>query len=387
MVGPFDRIRKQLDVIVVFLLALWLFEKILFESRVITDMITHAEHTIRMAQGDYLPGHFLYFVTVYLLSFGSTNFETILGTSAVVLSGAVAAKYIVTKKILVASMSVGKVRIENEAALASLVGLLLLICFSLPFSMQRMYLGQFPPNVWHNSTTIFLMPFALWLFWQSYRYLERPNTRYLFDITLLGLLNLAVKPSFFFCYAIAFPAMSWFVFRFGRSFWRSLAPVAIACILLSAQSYLNFGYDLNRQTLGSNQITVDFLKIWSVFSSNPLKSLFLSVPFPLAFGLFYFREAVGTLLLRYALLLFSVAVMIAAFMAETGHRANHGNFLWQAMICNYVLFVATAAVFLGILIEKKTLTWKDQTIAFAFLLHVASGIAYLSRWLHTSVYR
>jgi len=49
-----------------------------------------------------------------------------------------------------------------------MVSFTLLFVFSLPsvqvFTNKFYYLGQFTPNVWHNSTTIFLMPFALLLF-------------------------------------------------------------------------------------------------------------------------------------------------------------------------------------------------------------------------------
>ena len=106
------------------------------------------------------------------------------------------------------------------------VFLLLLVCpipYANPFNpLVNYFLGKVSPNIWHNSTTIFLMPFAILLFWKSYQVLSGTQKENTLLISMLVILNVFIKPSFFFVYVSVFPILLLFQFGISRSFFIKL---------------------------------------------------------------------------------------------------------------------------------------------------------------------
>jgi hypothetical protein len=72
-----------------------------------------------------------------------------------------------------------------------------------------------------------------------------------------------------------------------------------------------------------------------------------------------------------------VAVIIYVLLTETGGREMHGNFGWQTIICNYILFFCTWILFLHILVRKNAIETKDKLIIGSFLVHVFFGMVFL----------
>ena len=77
------------------------------------------------------------------------------------------------------------------------------------------------------------------------------------------------------------------------------------------------------------------------FSDKLLLRFLCSIAFPLAVAVVYGRHAWLYAPLRLAWLSFAVAVLMFYMLAETGRRLHHGNFVWGANVCSFILFVAS----------------------------------------------
>ncbi len=343
-----------------------------------SDVRGHVEFTQMALNGQrYPPPNFLYYLVIYIVSGFNNNADALLSASITVLSFSMVFKFVVTKKIISESVQGGEIpgdsRLNNCIILISS---LLFFSFSLPVG-ENYYLGQIPPNIWHNSTFVFLMPFSLLLFWISYNYLLTPTKKALFFICLLVVVNIIIKPSFFFSFAVVFPIISLLKFRFSREFFIHIIPVILGSIFLYIEYLLIYRYGNLIVFGGKSGISIKFLQEWSHFSNNILLSLLGSVVFPAIFIFFYNKDIKNNLFLKYSIGLFLVSIVICSFFSETGPREFHGNFFWQAFISNYLLFLSIMIVFLNVLLKKRKFDAKDKIIMLSFLLHVVSGFTYL----------
>jgi peptidoglycan/LPS O-acetylase OafA/YrhL len=112
--------------------------------------------------------------------------------------------------------------------------------------------------------------------------------------------------------------------------------------------------------------------------------LALSVAFPAAVYLLYWKCARRDLPLNFALLLFAFGAGYAVFLVEA-QRTTHGNFLWGAYVTLFILYLFSATFLVR---QLKTTSWKGaqrvrHIAAIALLLaHVASGIFTYVATLH-----
>lgn len=128
------------------------------------DIGSHRIHIISVRNGDAdWPPNFLYYVLVAWLGALIGDPTQLVVTTSIFLTLCVCAKALITQKIF-----------ESLAPRASspalLIGVLaILFAFAVPWPLifgatTNYLLGSLTPNVWHNSTTIFLTPFALAIF-------------------------------------------------------------------------------------------------------------------------------------------------------------------------------------------------------------------------------
>jgi hypothetical protein len=190
--------------IVVFVLAYIFFRNLAFY--VATDIQPHAEQVLNLSKGfSSIPPNFLYYIVVWFFAGFSTNIETIKLSSAIVLSLAVTFKFGVTQHVLrdYLEKTIYKTLNNRQLHFILILSAFLLIVFTIPDSWyyhsgrQTLYLGRLVPNVWHNSTIIFLFPLALLLFWEQCCILFFDKKINLWWLSLLIFLNIATKPSFF----------------------------------------------------------------------------------------------------------------------------------------------------------------------------------------------
>lgn len=338
----------------------------LFVNGIWTDIQEHAFDSLSIVRGDLKLPNFLYFLLVWLLAAGQSNVYLLLGASALLLGAALGAKYLITRKLL------SEWGLETQAAL--LLAWTLLFVANLP-GPSFYYLGQINPNIWHNSTLIFVMPFALLLFRSGLRYVENPSMRGAAAIAGWILLNLWIKPSFFFCFGAVFPLMLLLRWKLGRAFWMGLLPLILGLCVLWLQTAILFPGDGRGEG-----IALKPLYVWSAGTSNIALSVLASYAFPLAYVLCYpgrLRER--SLLFSWLMVIWGL--MIFALLTETGSRALHGNFAWQNITCSYLLFMCTAAD-----AWRHACGWRRQALTALFTLHLLSGIVYLYRIILTGAY-
>lgn len=353
-----------------------------------TDLQVHAEIIRIMIRESILPGNFLYYLTVALFSGFSLDLQVLSYSSCAVLALSVLFKFSVTKSIVFSELAGSGLDEREPRFHGHIVGLLIILfCLSLfahnyPVFSRRLYLGQFPPNLWHNSTTIFVMPFALLLFYKSYVFLRDGEMKLLPHLLILCVINVLIKPSYCFVFLIVFPVFA--LWRFGLSN-KSLAAILLACfvgtlVLLQYLYIYKYAtvFDLYAKR-GPSGVKIDFLKVWRSFSQNILLSLLASLVFPLVSLALYYKSLIANLLYRYAAVSFVVALTVFMVLAESGGREFHGNFGWQVIISNFLLFLVTLTE-----IAKRhqfsPLASNRFKCAFGALLgHYAFGLVYLAK--------
>ncbi len=366
-------------------------------TRVDTDIRTHAIfiQDAVASGGVLLIPNFLYYLTVWLTALCSRDLNTILLASAIVLAASLALKCAVSYRISVSMLGPRWSAAKPGFILVSLC-LLLLFGHSIPVANNTrsvMYMGYMPPNVWHNSTTIFVMAPALLLFWYSYRYLVRPCGRYAAAIVALSLANIVAKPNYFFVFAVVFPISAWRKLGTRNGLGNALTLLLPGVLLLGIEYYLIYRsgnvyetFYRARDAASSSAIGFRLCVFWRQFWVRPPLSFLSSVLFPLAFAALCFREASASLLLRYAWLSMAVAFVISCVITETGPRELHGNFIWQTIICNYMLWLATLIALVDAVARKGRFDWRTKVVAAVFCLHVLSGFCYQGKIFVTGSY-
>ncbi|HEX8626776.1 MAG TPA: hypothetical protein VF755_01225 [Catenuloplanes sp.] len=251
--------------------------------------------------------------------------------------------------------------------------------FSLPAAYP--YLGQLPPNVWHNSTTMLLMPFAIGLFWASLAYLRTGGRRLLWIMLLLAALNVAAKPSFVFCFLVVFPLAALLTRRNRGEVLRAWLVTAATAVFVAAQYVYIYGTRPGGPNpTNASGVALDPLRVWSVYSDNIPVSLLCSYFFPLVALLAGGAAIRRHPAVRYAVALAGVGLLFFVLFKESGYRELHGNFIWQAVVTNYLLFLALVGAAVPWL-RRSRFRWRQAAVVLAFALHVAAGVHYLHHYL------
>lgn len=343
-----------------------------------TDIPDHAQLLSDYVLGKApLPSNSLFYVCVYILTFFSSDIGVILTVSAYVLAFAGFLKYYIVKQIFLHELKVSEVFV-------SISSFLLLMTFSLPIIHYVFgtfyYLGNYPPNVWHNSTLTVAMPFVLLLFWLTVKQCVAFSQKRLFIILVLILLNVLAKPSFVLTYIVALPLFLFLKFGFRRSFWLGMIPVVFSIICIGVQYVIQ--YDSNNTTGDSIQIIpFEFIDTWFAHGNGYLRGvvLFSAIVAGFLFPIVVLLKNRGlfkVVSVQFAVLCTVVGIVIAQLVAEVGSRAGHGNFVWQTLMCAFIMFFVCANELLKFVFNEKK-SWKRFLPEFvAFFLHVASLIYY-----------
>jgi hypothetical protein len=364
-----------------------------------SDHLDHLRYAHELVEKGKFQPHPLYHCLVVLFSFGNPTL-TMGGIAVVVLALALAARAYLTALLMTDA---------NAPPLPIVLGLCLCLALAMPlpnwwqfpaelfpdnyaryfkelpspvlWKIPVTYRGQVSPNVWHNPTAIFAMPFALWLFLLAIQALRDPRTFTMGAMGFVMALNLLAKPnyvlSFAPCLAVAALAVWYQSIRTGRltlpaAVGQACLAFAPAIAILSFQFRNAFGAGIT----GESKVVLDPLTSWSKFSHNIPASILLGIVFPAAVAALYPRRVIvePKLLLAWAVL--AVALAEFALLAEVGDRSTHGNFHWGAVLADQVLFVVCTDFLLR---QPASLSRK---LAFAVLgLHVLSGSLYLTRSL------
>jgi hypothetical protein len=356
-----------------------------FVRGVVADIGSHARMALQARAGAGMPAHFLYFLVIGILAGPHPDMRGALTASVLVLAATVAAKFWLVRGAWLEALAAGPAAAAGQAPRVALWGA---ACLALAHNLIvpgvaaiHPYLGNFPPNVWHNSTTIAVAPFAFALFWLSYRYLTSAAPPALWRLVLLTLANVLIKPSYALVFVAVFPLFSW---RRGTAPRARIAAAAVAGIGLVTIAGLSYFLYLRPATgflagEGPSRVVVEPLRVWSYLAPSVPLSLLASIAFPLAFVAAYARQACARPLFQYAAAHFLLALGMYALLAESGPRELHGNFVWQLVLCNFILFFVCALLLSEIVLVRGRTILRDRLLMLIGAAHVASGIYYLAR--------
>jgi hypothetical protein len=248
------------------------------------------------------------------------------------------------------------------------------------------YLGLLPPNVYHNSTLIGAMPFAIAALALAFRQLRRADRPGFGADAVLALVLMAgalFKPSFAFAFVPAYGLCR--LLRGRRALLRHLAGLVVVAgpvlLLIVGEAWWIAAHpEVSIQ--GKSEFALAFPAGWKMF----LPQLTAGQAVLLGLGSFalpLLAYALQPAWLRqpaHQLALLSTFFATVQFLLvyETGQRAGHGNFTWQVVATNHWLYW---------LVVLETLHWQPVTrptrirqviLLSAIALSVMSGVVYLS---------
>lgn len=275
------------------------------------------------------------------------------------------------------------------ARLCMAVALLFVAPLTLLYPVDHhLYFGYIAVNVFHNPTMLVLKLFSLLLFgYSSFVFVEQgsENRR---KILLLALPVVVVcgalaKPSYLICFL---PSLTLFLvvraFRKTKVDWPLfLGGILLpALLVLSLQYYLTYSHaQMEGFYGGRSAIIFAPFKVVAHYSGWLLAKFFLSVAFPLAVCLLFWRSAVRDAAFSLAWLTVGVGTFQVYFLMEAGPRAYQGNFWWSGQITLFVLFVASADHLLkngGPLRDERGWNLRYLCCLGIFVLHLLAGIAF-----------
>ena len=256
-----------------------------------------------------------------------------------------------------------------------------------PVERDPWLIGYFPPNEWHNPTTLFSKPVMLVLFALGVGAVAggRVSGRTVLGGACLVLLSVAIKPSFLMAFlpVIALAA----IVRWRRADWRLVViGYALPAALFLAGQYLAY----YASGASGNSLRYAPLFAIGVFSPTDAATLWwklsASIVFPAAVVL-CFPGAMRDLRLLLAWGTFLVALGWGYLLAEDGRQVDHGNLLWSGQLAAFLLFAVSAVWLVERLVGRpgssRVSMWARTSICLAVLAwHFESGIRHFqTSWL------
>ncbi len=352
-----------------------------------SDYPPDVEFAARGLKTGVFPGNFLLEILMAVVALFHTDTARLNISLFLVLGLATGAKVWLSGRFIVSqdpsTSSLGRLPL----VIAVTVGGLCSLAFCLPvLAAPRVYLGEIPPNVWHNPSTILLMPFALGLFWASFQFLRDGRTKWLWISLALGVLNIAAKPSFVLCFLPVFPCAALIRFRLGQEFARAALLTAAIAGLLGIQYLYVYVLDPPGSALkGSSGIIVAPLLVWKAYTTQIPKAFLASYLLPIVAIVFGGRLVWRNSAVHYALALAAVGLLAYALLAEQGARALEGNLTWQAIVTQYILLLTLVSVLLPWLRSGR---WglRQVVIVLVFAAYIWAGAHFLVHWFDTKSY-
>lgn len=248
-----------------------------------------------------------------------------------------------------------------------------------PVERDPWLIGYFPPNEWHNPTTLFSKPVMLVLFALGVGALagDRVSGRTVLGGALLVLLSVAIKPSFLMAFLPAIAVAA--IVRWRRADWRLvvIGYVLPAALFLAGQYLAYYASGAS----GNSLRYAPFFAI-GVFSPTDAATLwwklFASIVFPAAVVL-CFPGAMRDPRLLLAWGTFLVALGWGYLLAEDGRQVDHGNLLWSGQLAAFLLFAVSAVWLVERLAggpgSSRVSVWSRASICLAVLAwHFESGL-------------
>lgn len=397
-------VRREFDSLLVGIIMFGLFYYIMFFCH--ADLKLHAIGAVSMLEDKRLfSGNFLMYLFVNFLSGFSGNLMACRLALVILLVFSEVAKYVVVRKAF--EEIVGN-------SLSKLFSFSLLFVYIIPLMyflkwigyyshMEDMYLGYFVPNVWHNSTILCMMPFAISCYLLSLKQLNFYDGRRNMLITLILVFGTLVKPSFFFIYSGAYVLVAFTKYQLKKEFFLLLVPIlgGIVCVAYEYLSIYLFSSSTAFENSGSRVIIgVRDLFTFGYWKSNLLYYI-ASFSFPFLFVCVYRKHVLYDLEFWFVLIMLVVSMCIMWFCHETGDRANDGNFWWQIFAAMwffyyYILKVVVETELVGLvgIMQKsdrmksmvKKISMRGKCFFALYAVHVFMGLLYVGKYIVTRTF-
>lgn len=371
---------KNLDVIAIWLLMSGIFLYQMFGPfGVLTDLAEHLNTAVYMLETDtYVVGNFLMYLMVNVLSCFTGNAMWMAIALPLLIATANTAKYVLVREAFKPEVGMNYARIAAFTLL-----FVTIIPWFIP--LRNWYMGYIIPNIWHNSTWICMMPFAIVTYILSIRQLEAFDTRRNGWITLFVVLSICVKPSFFFIYGIAYPIIILCRYGFKKELGYTMIPIVVGMLLVLYQYVTIYFYGTPTDADSS-----DVVDIWAPFKwetwQDKWDTWLLSFVLPTIFVVLYRKEIKRDYELWFVVLMMIVAMGIAICCYETGYRRYHGNFTWQLLSAMWFVFFYMLRVMSRHIKPGEKPAVREIVMMVLLAIHVVWGIAYLCRFMIDKTY-
>lgn len=346
-----------------------------------TDISDHLLIIKNINESKYpVPGHFLYFFIVSLISGFSTHHHVLIFVSVIVLALLVTLKKLAAEYVMRSLSSESNKKINRWIVYTSTLSVfMILLPTKPPFTLP------WPPISWLNSTTIFVFPLCIILFYVSYQYLIKSERKHLIYIILLSFLILISKPSYLFVFIVAFPMMKLLIEKkINRSFFVTLLVSLFIIFLVWIQYIYIYNYQIHQAntTYSDVQLIISPFSAWHRISSNIPLSFIAWFGFPIISSILLNKILFREKIYLYALINFFIALVIFILMEEVHKQNQHPfgsvNFIWQLIISLYILIISIVAVFIkNISNNQSVYTIKNLIIILIFLYYCIGGVLYL----------
>jgi hypothetical protein len=374
--------KKAIYALIVFALGLIIYNSFVFIHGG-SDIRNHVKYFLI----DGYPGNFLYYFVIDMFSLFKRDSNLMLLTSTIILAVALVLKYLFYVNFFKFLESAN----SNESNLFKVdifrLSFITLFVFSIP-SLQfiawgKYYSGQIVPNVWHNSTTMFLMPLAILILTQTFRIINSSvlNLRQSFLLVLLLLISITIKPSFAFAYI---PTILFFVV-FKKIDFKFTIVAVFGVLFIVIQYYVIYLKSSSLIYNTKSTIGFDFFGVWKSGLRNYAFLIFpaflMSILFPLVHLILNFRRLIRNIYYQFILVFNVFAYFLYVFVSEKGPRYSHGNFYWQLVVATSFLFAYTIYDLYFKLnvtyFKNKYLNYISKYEYLVFYGHLVSGIFYI----------
>jgi len=348
-----------------------------------TDIQSHSLHTINYLKAGMFPIPPLYFACIYAFSGFSTDVKVLNEVAIYILAICFFLKYWYSNRLIQSNY----IEEKSVATKQELQLITFLVLFAAPlvesFAHERLFLGKMASNVWHNSTSIAVMPFVVLLFHQSIKFIKNSqiSTSNIVYILVLSIVNLLIKPSFLFAFVPAFSLI--LLIKYGikhKKFWVGLGIATLVFLTIIIEYYLIYEMNIYGKLYNTGskaEIVIRPFYILALNSQNIPIDIYLSLLFPIICVVFFEKEIKQNTILQYTLWLFAFAFIIGMLLAESGSHASHGNLYWQVILVNYLLFLVFASFAYNRIKMWGFNDYKSLILIVAFTWHVLSGWVYM----------
>ena len=395
-------VKHNIDVLSVGLLMLFIFFRIMFFGYARSDLPAHAGIARIMLENHRLfLGNFLMYFCVNLCSGFSGSIRLTKIVLAFFISAANTVKYVVVRKAFGNFCPLRIAKLSSFALLFVFVIPILLFLKLLGLYNGFLYfpgcmgLGCYIPNVWHNSTLLCMMPFAIMTYLLSIKQFDSFDGKRNLYISLLVVIGVLIKPSFFLIWTVAFPIVMFIKCHSKKDFYYSLIPVLFGCIcLLYEYVTIFFSPPIVPPIDPKDADTSVVISIRELFFAEFWNScypfLIVSFLFPVIFVVAYWKVVLNDYEFWFVLVMLVVALGVSWCCHETGARHDHGNFAWQVICSLWFVFYYILKIVMRFDVSndlgRVRVTNRGKVFLSVYGLHVIIGLWYLVGYLLSGNY-